>query len=80
MAIAGLWRCAVAGIKDGGTAFPVGPYEGMTLRDWLAGQALGLVPHLADNHGLSMSPKDMATNAYQIADAMLAARVKDGAR
>jgi hypothetical protein len=42
--------------------------EGMTLRDWFAGQALpGLVP-------LEQTPRLTAAQAYSIADAMLAAR------
>ena len=66
---------------DGGPAFPCTINEdggwfnadanGMTLRDWFAGQAL---------MGLSqqdISPRATASIAYTIADAMLAAR-KEG--
>ena len=61
-------------IKDGGQAFPAGNpthggHEGMTLRDWFAGQALaGLI---------SVDGLDAETaswQAYQYADAMLRAR------
>lgn len=47
-----------------------GPVNGMSLRDWFAGQALACLRH-PDDH------TDRACNAewaYQIADAMLAAR------
>lgn len=48
------------------------PQYGMTLRDWFAGQALA---------GRNVSRQyrtweDMAADAYEIADAMLAARSK----
>jgi hypothetical protein len=69
-------------IEDGGHAFPVcfeggqnsgeQPYfhEGMSLRDWFAGQVIG---HLAacDNGGTILSD---AQAAYHYADSMLAAR------
>lgn len=59
-------------INDGGPAFPgeneVHFFEGMSLRDWFAGQAMAGV--LA-NEGWS---RDIATIAYATADAMLAAR------
>ena len=45
---------------------PSGPFGGMTLRDWFAGQAL------ATCH--PDSPQKLAWWAYQIADAMLAER------
>ena len=73
-------------IDDGGPAFPCESYglkngkettvpaQGMTLRDWFAGQALfGLCAHV----GPVDKTKDTIF-AYQIADAMLAAR-KGGA-
>jgi hypothetical protein len=62
-----------AKIDDGGPAFPV-PYvtlhTGMTLRDWLAGQALAKL--LTNNEAVSW--EDDASNAYTVADAMLEAR------
>jgi hypothetical protein len=76
---------------NGGPAFPSGKsespgyenslpyYEGMTLRDWFAGQALaqigneyigrGQVTTQAQEHSMTL-----AAHAYNIADAMLAAR------
>jgi hypothetical protein len=64
-----------APINDGGPAFP-GPEtttnpQGMSLRDWFAGQALAGM--LAD-HERNGYPKDYAKNAYLFADAMIAAR------
>jgi hypothetical protein len=75
-------RRKVSAINDGGPAFPVpeenrlsdGTYcnEGMTLRDWFAGQALaGLLGN--SNYGPPNSKED-ANMAYLIADAMLKAR------
>ena len=67
---------------DGGPTFPrtagsgqrdIGS-NGMTLRDWFAGQALAGM--IRANHRLEFQPTDDATWAYQIADAMLAARGK----
>lgn len=64
--------------QDGGPAFPqMEPNschynaEGMTLRDWFAGQVIASVKswHPADKHG-----KSAAVIAYEIADAMIAAR------
>jgi len=69
-------------INDGGPAFPlehdgmrgvsiVRVYDpGMTLRDWFAGQAL----RARWSDGSPMSAEDAAQFAYQLADAMLAAR------
>lgn len=60
--------------RDGGPAFPSfdrgdsSDFEGMTLRDYFAGQALA---GLTGNQ----SPDRYAEDAYCIADAMLAARV-----
>ena len=61
-------------INDGGQAFPAGNpthggHEGMTLRDWFAGQALA---------GMLANPDswtgDRGVMAYRYADAMLRAR------
>lgn len=69
---------------DGGPAFPCETYSlkngrevttpsnGMSLRDWFAGQALaGLVFH--NDYGMR-SDVEIALGAYSYADAMLAAR------
>ena len=68
---------------DGGWAFPT-PFsggtateEGMTLRDWFAGQALVGIAGPAGGDGFSLSPGDSADWAYQYADAMLAERSKE---
>lgn len=65
--------------NDGGPAFPSPSVQhqslrGMSLRDWFAGQALA--GSLA-NPGV-MSAIDWATQAYELADAMLAARAQKG--
>ena len=67
---------------DGGSAFPTEPrgpvhgkaYDGMSLRDWLAGQAMhkGVV-----NGDWDSSIQWRAKCAYQMADAMIAARSED---
>ena len=75
-------------IDDGGPAFPrpaveyrCGPQEGMSLRDWFAGQALaGMMAHSDTN--IDPDPtelvKYMKYGPWLIADAMLAARSKEG--
>ena len=67
--------------NDGGPAFPrpasqhSGPQEGMSLRDWFAGQALA---------GLLACPKvlgdfdRLSKESYKWADAMLKARSQGG--
>jgi hypothetical protein len=71
-------------IKWGGSAFPVPCYEdhwgdrvpaseGMTLRDWFAGQALSAFNGPPTNEAESQF---RAAVAYQLADAMLAERSK----
>lgn len=75
-------------INDGGPAFPlqsIGPdfvpgYAGMTLRDWLAGQAVaGMSSRYREHHGagsdLSVC-RVIAARAYELADAMIAERAK----
>ena len=66
--------------QDGGPAFPAIEYEttpgtfkagGMTLRDWFAGQAL---THYASEYQDRMVAKDIASQCYSLADAMLEAR------
>lgn len=73
---------------DNPPAFPVvsdviGHYEGMTLRDWFAGQALGAIITATSNgqyhparEGQSLI-EGMAQDAYELADAMLAERAKE---
>lgn len=60
-------------VNTGGPAFPtvagqVVYSNGMSLRDWFAGQ------WLAAGHHANLSAKDAADQAYEIADAMLKAR------
>jgi hypothetical protein len=68
---------------DGGPAFPTLDNNGqglvlrewgMTLRDWFAGQALAGFCADPSNHELFDDAMDAAQNAYELADAMLAAR------
>jgi hypothetical protein len=77
-------------IEDGGPAFPITvpvefqyAYDGMSLRDWFAGQALPAViaATSAGQHHLQVEPEQtaeraLADAAYKLADAMLAARQK----
>ena len=63
-------------IADGGPAFPVdkpGCFEmqGMSLRDWFAGQALAGMTLEASQH-----IDDVAFHAYMVADAMILARTE----
>jgi len=71
---------------NGGAAFPFSPNDhstahmstnGMSLRDWFAGQALsGLLAYPGGNPGGTFEEiaATFAANAYVYADAMLAAR------
>lgn len=68
--------------KDGGQAFPTHPIlyssedagqaQGMSLRDWFAGQALVGLAH----PGWEADPIKAPAKAYEVADAMMAARVQ----
>jgi len=49
-------------------------YPGMTLRDWFAGQIAGGMAAFSGTAGVSYGPNNIAGRAYQVADAMLAAR------
>ena len=70
-------------INDGGPAFPMnastgdprdGVYcqNGMSLRDWFAGQAL--VGYLSGSTSIGGTKSDAAKWAYEFADAMIEAR------
>lgn len=79
--------------NNGGPAFPVSREaalnpvtdmggndvsSGMSLWDWIAGQALtGLCAHHG-SYGIGNGPGEIAVRAYDIADAMLAERAKRG--
>ena len=65
--------------KDtGGPAFPKAAsdynkaMDGMALRDYFAGQALLMLPHMGN--GAELEPFELAHDAYRMADAMIAAR------
>lgn len=77
-------------IDDGGPAFAAGAanestgwtQEGMSLRDWLAGQAIGAIIDRCS--GDTRKPHEHKTDyfarvAYEVADAMLIARKAGGA-
>ncbi len=53
-------------INDGGPVYP----QGMSLRDWFAGQALAFLAQ----PGMGSETKAAAEYAYEIADAMIAVR------
>lgn len=71
--------------ETGGPAFPGEPYvasssltkqQGMTLRDWFAGQALAGLARDTSGDVTFQSLKQAAEEAYFYADAMLAERSK----
>lgn len=69
-------------INDGGPAFPVHPdvsaaepHAGMTLRDYFAAKALAAVwRDIPDDAEHAQALRDLGVRAYEMADAMLAAR------
>ena len=62
--------------NDGGLAFPVMYVsEGMTLRDYFAGQALAAV--LVSPNYREASTNDVVERAYWFADAMLVERMEE---
>ncbi|WKL60389.1 hypothetical protein QZN18_20615 [Klebsiella variicola] len=65
--------------NNGGPAFPSQGYEGLTIRDYIAIKAMAAIVRRYDGHSLGGGPnspqyKDLADDAYFIADAMLKAR------
>lgn len=73
----------MAKIDDGGPAFPTVArdgnwqphHDGMSLRDWFAGQAMvGLLPLLPKMNERTGNEDTLATAFYELADAMLRAR------
>lgn len=58
----------------GNSNWSVAPSEGMTLRDWFAGQALAGLCANTGSFGMGNGPADLAVRAYDIADCMLGAR------
>ncbi len=61
----------------GGCHVEVKAQEGMTLRDWFAGQALQSIANPVVRRDFGLSWKQVATMAYEAADAMLAEREKE---
>lgn len=67
----------MSGREDGGPAFPLvlpaTEYNGMSLRDYFAGQVIGRLGRFSgDFRGIN--PDRIARGAYEIADAMLTVR------
>lgn len=65
--------------NNGGPAFPCQGYEGVTIRDYFAAKALAAIVRRWDGHSFGGGPnspqyKELAEDAYFIADAMLKAR------
>ncbi len=61
----------------GGPAFPTTGYaDGMTLRDWFAGQALAWLLDTTPT-GAGGFPDSLVRRAYQIADAMIQNRARE---
>ena len=73
-------------LNDGGPAFPVptdprrpnirggGAMDGMSLRDWFAGQTLAMGGTLLHSNSGSGYTNELAKWCYKVADAMLKAR------
>lgn len=64
-------------MSNGGPAFPGTALAGMSLRDYFAAKAMqAAIGMLAGNHFWNEGGffSDLAKNAYEMADAMLAAR------
>lgn len=61
-------------------AFPAGPHEGMTLRDYFAAKAMQAITQGVINSGIVITEHEIAViadHAYIQADAMLAQRERD---
>jgi hypothetical protein len=75
-------RCGMSGLNDGGPAFPLATssgsnesVNGMTLRDWFAGQALTYwIKHQMENDCYPKNEPLAERLAYGTADAMLKER------
>lgn len=67
-------------LPEGGSAFPMNYAEGtnfgMSMRDYFAARALGLINENMKQRGANMSFEAIASTAYNIADAMLSERNK----
>jgi hypothetical protein len=66
-------------VNTGGPAFPTtfsARTDGMSLRDYFAGQALITAAMHSEQWGTSNNAEMIAAFAYRLADAMLAAREK----
>ena len=67
-------------MKDGGPAFPTdhnkNVVEGMTLRDWFAGQALMGMMASRNPSSPRFNPEDDAAYVYAVARAMIQERSK----
>lgn len=67
--------------EDGGPAFPIADIglhgsHGMSLRDAFAMQIAAGMAAFSGTSGVSYGPHDIAGRAYEVADAMIAARQK----
>jgi len=64
-------------MPDGGARARHSSNDGMTLRDWFAGQAL----EMSHEDFATLDARSLALNCYDLADAMLVARArKEGAQ
>jgi hypothetical protein len=72
-------KYAYPGERFSENGWKIGVGQGMTMRDWFAGQAMcGIQAGYWSNPSISgVSPTMCANEAYQVADAMLAERKKE---
>lgn len=71
--------------NSGGAAFPTGhpAQAGMTLRDYFAAKAIPVIAEMNQNNmteGRYAWLRDLASDAYDLTDAMIAERDKGGAK